>query len=353
MNSSAEEGIAPKKKTMKKDSQISERLARSQLKVNKGRRSGSKADSQHSKGIVNSSNSASKNKSIGSDQSIASTSSGENNNNICADKVAMHSVNPIREAGKKLKVNAMGKIKEASALPVREVSSAPDDREHNEITEDNSGDESDDMSILGDGVMVDVNISEDEEFTDELEGNMTQRKTSPLEEIPPEVIEQLKSNEALNQYFGTLIEAGVSARLKEFNQTRPVKKSGKEVVEKVIDSTNRGLNEVAKSPSDTTIYRPALKKGLTESNEVINKISNFVEQIRIDSTNKSAAGAVTPERHSRRRGEEEHRSGHNSHRSCDQRRSRSPSPSTLGRAEADKLVLAAEQLKASIQPPKG
>ena len=36
-----------------------------------------------------------------------------------------------------------------------------------------------------------------------------------------------------------------------------------------------------KSPSDTTIYRPALMKGM---NEIINKISNFVEQIRIGSS---------------------------------------------------------------------
>ena len=37
----------------------------------------------------------------------------------------------------------------------------------------------------------------------------------------------------------------------------------------------------------TTIYRPALMRGVNESNNIINKISNFVEDIRISTTHQN------------------------------------------------------------------
>ena len=38
--------------------------------------------------------------------------------------------------------------------------------------------------------------------------------------------------------------------------------------------------EMVKSPSDTTLYKPAMKKGV--ESELVNRISNFVENIRIE-----------------------------------------------------------------------
>ena len=38
--------------------------------------------------------------------------------------------------------------------------------------------------------------------------------------------------------------------------------------------------KMVKSPSDTTLYKPAMKKGV--ESELVNRISNFVENIRIE-----------------------------------------------------------------------
>ena len=46
----------------------------------------------------------------------------------------------------------------------------------------------------------------------------------------------------------------------------------------------RGKGDVIKSPSDTTLYTPVLKKGMEKAN-IIDKISNFVESIWISETN--------------------------------------------------------------------
>ena len=47
-------------------------------------------------------------------------------------------------------------------------------------------------------------------------------------------------------------------------------------------NVNKEVELTAKSPSDTTLYTPALKKA-KDSNEMLNKITNFVESIRIES----------------------------------------------------------------------
>ena len=61
-----------------------------------------------------------------------------------------------------------------------------------------------------------------------------------------------------------------------------------EVTEIVDNSSNNKTpnvvvnNDVVKSPSDTTVYRPALQKG--KESDLLNQISNFVEGIHLEST---------------------------------------------------------------------
>ena len=99
---------------------------------------------------------------------------------------------------------------------------------------------------------------------------------------------------------------------------------------------------MVKSPSDTTIYRPALFKENNQADDVINRISNFVENIRIQSRR------VTPESQEVRSGKGEHTPNRRQHKDKQQL-----STSTSSRETADQIVLDAEQFKAKLQPPKG
>ena len=88
-----------------------------------------------------------------------------------------------------------------------------------------------------------------------------------------------------------------------------------------------------KSPSDTTIYRPALCKGKDEANEVINKITNFVESIRLGTTSRQH----TPDLNEGRKFQRE----------------KPATPSTLGKEEAQRITIDADQLKVNLPAPKG
>ena len=108
---------------------------------------------------------------------------------------------------------------------------------------------------------------------------------------------------------------------------------------------NRTHAQVNKSPSDTTIYRPALMKGVNESNDIINKISDFVEGIRIGGSRQDTPGDKhygTPRMDAGKS---------DSMKSWDE-----PQPSTLqnvSKDTADHILIDAEQYKAKLQPPKG
>ena len=103
------------------------------------------------------------------------------------------------------------------------------------------------------------------------------------------------------------------------------------------ETTPKQVNgEIIKSPSDTTIYQPALLKQANETNAVISKISNFVENIRLETRH-----TATPE--------DRHRQPQHS-RSIPQ-----PQLSTSQEVqdEAEQIILDVEHLKADNQPPKG
>ena len=65
---------------------------------------------------------------------------------------------------------------------------------------------------------------------------------------------------------------------------------------------------IVKSPSDTTIYSPAFLKKQGKADEVINQISNFVEDIRIASSRQ-----WTPQDDHRRDRADRHRDGRHEH----------------------------------------
>ena len=215
-----------------------------------------------------------------------------------------------------------------------------------------------------DGVHLQVNAGEDD-FNDDSDEDEVRvlpidRKQVPNEEIPPEVIEQLTKNAALKEYFSNLVEAGVDARMKarekELQRQKlpppptprrqessplaarlpPVDSQGAKGQQRrktgMVDNSNVRMPTAQKSPSDTTIYRPALVKGLNETNEVINKISNFVESIRLGSTSKHTTLASEVRKFSKEK---------------------PVTPSTSGKEEAEKIIIDADQLKVKLPAPKG
>ena len=83
-------------------------------------------------------------------------------------------------------------------------------------------------------------------------------------------------NEMFNERSGKKGEFSVEERQNE-EQSR----------QKRNDKKGKGnsLKEIIKSPSDTTIYSPALRRMSNEDVSLIEKISNFVESIRLDGKN--------------------------------------------------------------------
>ena len=54
------------------------------------------------------------------------------------------------------------------------------------------------------------------------------------------------------------------------------------------------LHNLHKSPSDTTLYSPGLRKASQNDIALIEKISNFVESIHLDSNKAAASRTQTP-----------------------------------------------------------
>ena len=125
----------------------------------------------------------------------------------------------------------------------------------------------------------------------------------------------------------------------------------------------RTVNNIIKSPSDTTLYTPALKRGdmtqLENGINAIEKISNFVESIRIDGNS----------------GRSDDRDKRRTDDRLNSKRRLTETPSTSGRQHpakqsfhdahqkeqneedaertADHLILQAEKFKARVEAPKG
>ena len=97
--------------------------------------------------------------------------------------------------------------------------------------------------------------------------------------------------------------------------------------------------EAIKSPSDTTLYTPALKKR-AENSQVIDQISDFVEGIRIQEKRKSYPGTpdAAGESNGRQKGQQDVHQG---------------SPKRSQHDVADQIILDAKRFRGNIAAPKG
>ena len=105
-----------------------------------------------------------------------------------------------------------------------------------------------------------------------------------------------------------------------------------------------------KSPSDTTLYVPTLCKLNTDEGSTINKdeiierISNFVEEIRIETANDSGGGGTPMQRLIN--------PGKQMENSLNQQEQQVRPPEQRER-EADKLSIQAEQYNVMLEAPQG
>ena len=251
--------------------------------------------------------------------------------------------------------------------------------------------DSDELNMLNafDGVQVAVHASEDDfsgpesddesgtETMDDIEQQMdkgiarqhvSQQKATASTATPfnLEMLWQWKDDPMFKKFISTVVNENLETR-----QTFPNRRSGDEgnvsITKNKLSAVNienraccvmRGNNvNTLKSPSDTTIYVPALKRvdETKESQEIITKISNFVDNICINSGGRSSHKDgksplaqplnVTPT--SRNQGVTGDK--------CVTGDKPQPQlvPSTSGKKLADNIIIDAERFKASVQPPKG
>ena len=96
---------------------------------------------------------------------------------------------------------------------------------------------------------------------------------------------------------------------------------------------------------------------MNESNEIINKISDFVENIRIGMSKQGTPSDTRRDAASHRHSSGDNRDGRDNHQRNSQggrgKHEDTPRPSTSGREEAEKIIIDAEQLKSKVLHPKG
>ena len=93
----------------------------------------------------------------------------------------------------------------------------------------------------------------------------------------------VKQNPHLGNYFKKMIQEGIAEELRKPEKGKQITNNDKDDKEK-----NKNKVNLIKSPSDTTLYAPAMKKlindGKNDKDHIIDRISNFVEEIRIETT---------------------------------------------------------------------
>ena len=186
-------------------------------------------------------------------------------------------------------------------------------------------------------------------------------RNQPLINGEEEAAQFISENPYLGKVFKKMIKDGIAEETKS-NKTNPKGRQGNNQNGNIWEKTDEESVPVTtpikriqkttspfKSPSDTMIYAPMLNR-VAESerneNELIDKISNFVEGIRLQTSRRRDSDQSTP-RSSSHRNRVEHRP--------DQDRDRSPQAGTSREDPhgVRKEIREAEQFKPSAEPPRG
>ena len=221
-----------------------------------------------------------------------------------------------------------------------------------------------------DGIQVNVNpmeddfgTTDDEEIADDNDSEFSEVVLLPSKKCAPptndeiaEEVQQWKSNPAVKQFFWEMFADEFKEREDALIQTvaDKVSKASQEKQQTQQPSrgnapgaTNRPRLETVKSPSDTTIYRPAYKVQ-DDSDKIINKISNFVEGIRIES---SIGGSKQKDPHHVLRTPLAAKLDNSQHHHAVEARGEEPQPNA--KLIGEELTQGADKYKAKLPPPTG
>ena len=130
----------------------------------------------------------------------------------------------------------------------------------------------------------------------EVQPQCSQDEQGACSQEEQEAAKLLADNPRLGNIFQKWIQEGVQQEVKKHVGTINAKKQGK-VVNNTSIRNEQGNGVMVKSPSDTTIYAPAFhrlnssNKGISPAQEVVDKITNFVEGIRLETESQNR---VTP-----------------------------------------------------------
>ena len=212
----------------------------------------------------------------------------------------------------------------------------------NEFAEEDSVREEDSESEIEDG-----QYQESEEEGEELENQQVEETASTVEsEVQfnfksPHISNEeeaatfLVTNPHLGNPFKKMIKKGIQ------EETHLMKKGNPQQHKTPVKQSRPGQGTPIKSPSDTTIYAPALSRTdpIEGHNQIIDKISNFVEGIRIETDKRRGSPASTSVRDKDRQ-------------EATMSRGEQP-PEDEEPDRTNKLLIEAEQFKVAVEPPRG
>ena len=176
----------------------------------------------------------------------------------------------------------------------------------------------------------------------------------------------LAENPHLGKVFRKMIQQGIQddhdrrsqAGSNQAGESSPKNQS---VNSPTMEASKRGSPQIIKSPSDTTIYVPALHKINEADNaeEIMDKVSNFVESMRIENQHKhfGSSGKQRDRQHDRPISKKrlDMSTQQHSHEGStpNQEREAAPHPEIPDdQAQARQKVVEAELFDASVEPPK-
>ena len=153
---------------------------------------------------------------------------------------------------------------------------------------------------------------------------------------------ELQADPDVQQLVNELVQENVQKEMSLHKRSQEsigeTPKRSKDKGNKVRSTPKRRLcDRIVKSPSDTTLYTPALKKEM-ETNNVIDRISDFVETIRIQDQHAREWPSTS------RRQQPPDVNNINSQR---------PSPVQVEHDVAEQMILDAEHFKGNVTAPKG
>ena len=219
-----------------------------------------------------------------------------------------------------------------------------------------SGESTDSGDNSADDSYSDDDNSSSESDSQGLSETSTSRKTDLMGR------RQIALDPAIKLMMEEMVQEGIHKGIEEYSKKKTHGRSKKRRV-KNSKGANMGKNsdaianlpistplkdkgqKIIKSPSDTTLYKPALAKGRGE-NDLLNRISNFVENIRLETLTQGRSELVQRPSPSLR--QEEGPS------LPEKQVDAGDSSGGVGvPSQADKVLLQAEHFKADLSTPKG